>query len=225
MSDPRVALSRIQFAFAYDAEHFDPQPIAQYLEKRDSFGGLSTDELGAGLALRLNKNDPVAIVDFISKHRSQFETGFDKGALVAIEVQALAMAGDAASAKFLLSNNTSILPADALVQLEAEVARAEGADPLSEYKKVYETTGSADALRVLVGVLLQKHDHLAAGLYAEKLFGLTSDPHDIMIAAKSYANAGEDDHFIRIVQQFPFVRGDDPAIAERYAWRLLAAAV
>ncbi len=161
-------------------------------------------------------------MDFISKHRTGFETGFDKGAIVAIEIQALAMLGDAASAKLLLSNNRSILSAETFARLEAEVARAEGSDPISEYKRAYETTRSADALRALVGVLVQKNEHRAAARYGEELFGLTYDPRDIAIAAKAYANAGEDDHFIRIVQQFPFVKSDDPAIAERYAWQLCA---
>ena len=44
---------------------------------------------------------PRAIVELIAKHRAQFDEGFAKVGIVAIEIQALAMADDAASAEAL----------------------------------------------------------------------------------------------------------------------------
>src|SRR5437764_180543 len=49
------------------------------------------------------------------------------------------LAGDVASAKALYEANREALGEDA-VRLEAEIAKAEGADPVEEYIRVYETT-------------------------------------------------------------------------------------
>jgi hypothetical protein len=49
------------------------------------------------------------VAHLIAKHRAQFEEGFAKAGIVATEIQALAMAGDAASAKLLLDANEELL--------------------------------------------------------------------------------------------------------------------
>src|SRR6202034_3795170 len=91
MADPAKAPSLVQFALAYDADNFDRTPLTKYLEKREGLGGLNSDELRAALILRLHDNDPGAIAELIAKHRAQFDGGFAKVGIVAIEIQALAM--------------------------------------------------------------------------------------------------------------------------------------
>ena len=78
MADPARALSRVQFALAYDADNFDREPLTKYLDKRDALGGLNSDELRAALVLRLHADDPAAIVALIAKHRARFDEGFAK---------------------------------------------------------------------------------------------------------------------------------------------------
>jgi hypothetical protein len=220
MSDPAKALSRVQFALAYDSDHFDRDPVTKYLEKREALGGLSTDELRAALVLRLHSNDPASVAQLIAKHRTHFEEGFGKVGIAAIEIQALAMAGDTESAKLLLDANQELLSGEGVRRLSAEIARAEGADPVNEYKRLYEENKTADTLRLLLGALAEKNEHRAIGPYAEELFELTGDPHDIASAAKAYANIGDDDNFVRVVESHPSVKESDAAIANRYAWQL-----
>ena len=220
MADPAKALSRVQFALAYDADNFDSEPLKKYLEKREALGGLRSDELRAALVLRLHADDPGAIVELIAKHRRQFEEGFAEVGIVAIEIRALARAHDVASAKLLLEANRELLGSEGVARLGAEIARAEGADPVAEYKRVYETNRSADTLRLLLGALIQKKEHRAVGPYAEELFALTGDPHDIAAAAQAYANAGDNDNFTRIVEAHPAIKRSDPGIERHYAWQL-----
>ena len=139
MADPAKALSRVQFALAYDADNFDREPLTKYLERREALGGLNSDELRAALVLRVHGKDPGAIVQLIAKHRAQFDEGFAKVGIVAIEIQALAAAIDVASAKLLLEANRELLGQEGVARLSAEIARAEGADPVTECKRVYET--------------------------------------------------------------------------------------
>jgi hypothetical protein len=220
MTDPAKALSRVQFALAYDADNFDRDPLTKYLEKRDALGGLNSDELRAALVLRLHANDPAAIAHLIATHRAQFDEKFAKVGIVAIEIQALAMAHDVASAKMLLEANGELLGKEGVAGLAAEIAREEGADPVAEYKRVYEANKTAETLRPLLGALIRKEEHRAIGPYAEELFALTGDPHDITAAAKAYANVGDNGNFMRIVEAHRALKENDPAIASHYAWQL-----
>ena len=220
MNDPAKALARVQFALAYDANNFNRDPLTNYLEKREALGGLGGDELRAALVLRLHSNNPASIAQLIAKHRAKFEEGFAKVGIIAIEIQALAMAGDAESAKLLLDANRELLGGEGVARLGAEIARAEGADPVIAYKRVYEMNKTADTLRVLLGALVEKKEYRAIGPYAEELFGLTGDSHDIANAAKAYAQVGDDENFFRIVEAHPSIKDGDPAIAAHYAWQL-----
>jgi hypothetical protein len=220
MTDPAKALSRVQFALAYDGDNFDREPLRKYLEKRDALGGLNGDELRAALVLRLHADDPQAIVELIAKHRGQFDERFAKAGIIAMEIQALALAHDAASARLLLEANRELLGSEGVARLGAEIARAEGADPVAEYKRVYEANKSTETLRLLLGALIQKKEHRAVGPYAEELFTLTDNPHDIAAAAQAYANAGDNDNFMRVVEAHPAIKRSDPGIERRYAWQL-----
>ncbi len=220
MTDPARALSRVQFALAYDADNFDREPLTKYLDKREALGGLNSDELRAALVLRLHADDPGAIVGLMAKHRARFDEGFAKVGIVAIEIQALAMAGDAASAELLLEANRELLGSEGVARLGAEIARAKGADPVAEYKRVYEANKSAETLRLLLGALIQKKEDRAVGPYAEELFALTENPNDIAAAAQAYANAGDNHNFVRIVEAHPAVKQSDPGIERHYAWQL-----
>jgi hypothetical protein len=219
MSEPSKALSLLQFAFAYDSDTFDPTPIVQHLDKRDALGGLDSEELRAALVLRLHAGEPKSMLQLIAKYRTQFEVGFGKNGVLSIEIHALALAGDTASAKALLDANKDAFGEDT-ARLAAEIAKAEGADPVAEYIRVYETTKSPESLRALVGVLIQKQDDRAIGPYAEELFKLTNDPRDMTLAAKAFASAGDHSNFMRVAEAHPFVKDRDPALKGHYAWRL-----
>ena len=220
MADPAKALSRVAFALAYDAANFDREPLTKYLEKREALGGLNSDELRAALVLRLHGDDPKAVAELIAKHRVQFDEGFTKVGIVAIEIQALAMAHDVASAKLLLEANGELLGQEIVARLRAEIARAEGADPVAEYQRVYEANKSADTLRLLLGALIEKKEHRAVGPYAEELFTLTANPSDIAAAAQAYANAGDNENFMRIVEAHPAIKRSETGIEAHYAWQL-----
>lgn len=219
MNEPNRALSLLPFAFAYDTDTFDPTPIAQHLDKRDALGGLDNEELRAALVLRLHAGEPRSMLQLIGKYRAQFVTGFGKTGIASIEIHALALAGDVASAKALYEANKDALGDDAL-RLEAEIAKAEGADPVEEYVRVYQTTKTPESLRALVGALIEKQDDRMIGPYTEELFQLTKDPRDVTLAAKAYANSGDANNFMRVADAHPVVKDRDPILAGHYAWRL-----
>ncbi len=219
MGDPAKALSRLQFALAFDARNFDPTPIAKYLEKRAEFGGLKEDELRGALILAMREG-PAAVAALIAKHRAHLNETFDRVELAKIETHALAMAGDATGARKVLDENRSRFDEVSVKRLDAEIATAEGADPVTQYKEAYESTKAPDALRVLVGALLDNKDFVALGSYAEKLYAVTNDPRDIVLAAKAYAQAGESADFVRVFEAHTFINSDDRELARYYGWQL-----
>jgi hypothetical protein len=220
MDNPDTALTRLQFAFTFDPD-FDPAPISRFLERRKELGGFTDGQLRAAFILRIHASDPRALADFLAEHRPHLEALFGKTAVVTFEVQALASAKDATSARIALDSGKDALGTELTTLLEACVATAEGADPVAEQKKAYELTKNVDALRLLVGELIRRNDHAALALYAQELYTLTQDPDDAVIAANALVRTGDDTNFLRFISEHPFVADRNPALFRHHAWKVL----
>jgi hypothetical protein len=137
-----------------------------------------------------------------------------------VEIQALARSGKSGDARALLEAGRGEYDAEEIARLEAEVATAEGGDPVAEYKRAYEATNTPEALRALIAALANREEHRSIGPYAEKLYEFTGDIRDLSYAAQSYARAGDDDNFIRVVEANPTVLDRSSLVARLYGWRL-----
>jgi hypothetical protein len=220
MEEPATALKRILFALAY-LQKFDPAPILKHLENRAALGGLSAEELRAGLAIRNDDAQNTApLAAFIAKHRDELDETIGKQPIRLVEIQALARAGDAAGARSVLDANRDLIDPDDLARLDAAISTAEGADPVTAYKRVYETTKTTESLRNLIVVLSQREDYRSIGLYAEDLFARTGDPLDLGYAARAYAHAGDNANFVRVVESLPAILDRDADLVRRYGWQL-----
>ena len=219
MQSPATALTQLQFAFAYDPE-FDPAPIRKYLDTRETLVGWNDEELRAALVLRIHGGDARELAPFVTKHRAPLQRLLGIEPVAAFEVQALARAGDATSARLALDENRAALSPELIRVLEAEVARAAGEDPAVALRQAYEDTRHVDALRNLVAELLRRHDDKALAHFAEKLYAETGDPDDLVIAAKALARSGDDAEFVRLVEAHANLPSDHPPIARHYAWKL-----
>lgn len=202
MQEPAKALALIQFALAYDPQ-FDPASISAYLDKREALGGLNDDELRARLAIPLNKDDPARVAELIARHRRQLDAAFGKLGVASLEIQALARTGDATSARLLLEANKQSFPEQAVAAFEADIATAEGADPVAQRLELYERTRTPDALRALVRALVDKHDDRAVARYAEELYKITADPRDIAMTLQALAKSGNGGDFVRVIEAHP----------------------
>lgn len=220
MLEPSTAPKRIQFALAY-LPNFDSVPLLKHLENRAKFGGLNEDELRAGLAIHMdNHENTVPLAAFIAHHREKLDNMFGKLSIRILEIQALAHAGDASGARAVLEANRDAIESDDLPSLNATVSAAEGADPITEFKQAYETTKTTDALRGLIAALSQRNDHRSIGRYAEELFAKTGNPMDLAFAARSYARAGDNDNFMRIVEGNNAILDRSNGLRRHYAWQL-----
>jgi hypothetical protein len=222
MQSPANAVQFVLLALEYDAA-FNSAELEAWLVGREALGGLDEYDIRAALALRIHRGDPRGIAEFIAKHRAGCDESLGKPLALVVELKALAKSGDAASARLLLEEGRSLLEPAILAQLEAEIATAEGADPVSEHLRIYESTKSLLALRGLVDALIRKQDHRALGKYAELLYAMTGDPDDLVNCAKAFARAGDQENFIRVMREHPFLRERDMSLKRALAWRLFDA--
>jgi len=219
MEELQTAIVHVQFALAYDSG-FDPKPLAVLLEKREALGGMDDDELRAALILRLHGDDPRPVAKFIGTYRARCESSIGQGEVAAIEIQALALAKEVASARLLLDARRNLFSPELVALLDAEILKAQGSDPVEQYRTVYEKTKTPEALRALVNALAEKQDYLGIARYAQELYARTADPNDITMAARALAKVGDDETFLRIAETYPFVEERDPFLARHHAWLL-----
>lgn len=220
MGDFPKALRRVQLAFRY-LPAFDPAPLTQYLAGREALGGWNDDELYAALALALHSGDHDSVAALIAKYRARLQQRLPPQMTLVVEVTALALAKDASSARALLDAHRESTDPAIVSRLEAEIAKAEGADPVAENIRLYEKLGTVHELRALVETLKRQQNHRLLGPYAEKLYAQTEDPGDIVVAAKAYAATDDAANFVRVVESFPITRARSPDLQRRYAWQLL----
>jgi hypothetical protein len=219
MADPALAISRIQYALAYDRD-YSPDNLEAYLQRRDSFGGLTDDELHAKFAILLHNNNAAGLAALIAAKRQQAEASFGKDEILSLEIHALAKKGDAASATIVLENSLMAFDANRVAALRAEIAKAQGADPVAEHLRLYETTKTPESLRALVAAFLAKEDYIGIAKYAELLFAVTQDPRDLAFAARAALRAGDGDAFIRIVEGHQGLQYRDSDLLRSYGWQL-----
>jgi Flp pilus assembly protein TadD len=218
MRDPQAARSRLSLAFAFDPD-FDPKPLEAYLKEREELGGLDDEDLHAALTIQINSSDPASVAALIAKYRPRFEANYDPP-IYHVEIQALALAGDASSARLLLEKHKDEIPADGLTFFESLIAKSEGGDSVTEDLKVYEANKTVDALRRLVSSLARKKDHRATAKYSEELYGQTKDPQDIARAAQAFAFLGDGAEFIRVMEGYPFLQDQETDLLDHYGWQL-----
>ena len=219
IQDARTMKERLSLAFAFDKK-FDPKPISEYLKAREDLGGLDDDDLKAALIVRIHSDDPRSVAALIAQHRTRFETTYFGPPIFTIELQALAFAGDSASARLLLEKHRAELAPESIAGFEALIEKAEGEDPVAADLKAYESTRTAETLRALVSSLASKKDHRAIAKYSEELFALSSDPVDIARAAQAFAQIGDDAELVRVMNAYPSIKTREPSLLHYYAWAL-----
>lgn len=183
-------------------------------------GGFDDDDLHAALVMRINSDDPRTVAELIARYRARFEATYDDPPIFTLEVQALALAGDASSARLLFEKHRNDLTREGIAAFESLISKAERNDPVSEDLRVYEATKTVEALRRLVMSLASKKDHRATAKYSEELYAKTSDPQDIARTAQAFVFLGDDAELIRIMEAYPFLQEREPGLLHQYAWAL-----
>jgi tetratricopeptide (TPR) repeat protein len=220
MQDFLKGVSRVQFAYIADID-FDSQPLQQYLQRRDALGGLTDEELRAAIAIKLNEGDAAGLAALIASKRQQADDAFGRSGIRELEIQALAKSGDKTSARIVLEENRGLFTPERIAAFETEIAKAGGADPVDEHRRLYEALKTPDALRAFVAALVAKKDHIGVARYAEMLYEQTRDRTALSLAAQATVYAGDGENLVRLVEAHPHLRAEGVRILLNYGWQLL----
>lgn len=219
VQDPRIAAQKIELALEF-IDDFDDSHLTEFLHKREDLGGLDNQELRALVVIQLHKEDHVGIFNTISRYRVRCEEIFGRSNALAMEIRSLALNSQSASARKLLDENKDTFDHTQIARLVAQIAAAEGGDPTVELIRNFEESNAVESLRALVAALYSRSDYISLAPYAERLFGMTSDPRDIDMAAKAFAAAGDTANFARVMKSHPIIADRDPKLMRQYAWQL-----
>jgi hypothetical protein len=215
-------LAQLSLAFAF-VPGFDPSPFGRYLATREELGGLDDDELQAAFIIAFHSDEPRSLAEFIAKHRARLERMMGAANVASLEIQALADAGDPASARLVFDLHVDEFETPLKSLLLTRIAKAEGADPVMAHKRLYEETPSLISLRSLVSVLASRGDSAALAHYGRLLYEETRSLEDALMAARAMAVAEMADAFSDFVEHKPEIIEHDPELKRYQAWRLLFA--
>lgn len=219
MADERPPLEKLSLALSFVPE-FEASPIAQYLEARDKFGGLDDNELFALLILQLHDSNAQSTVEFVARFRERLGTYLSPQALLSLEIQALAKAGNAAVSRKLFTEKRDELDPVMVATLEAEVEKAEGTDPVAAYRHAHAAANTEGTLRALIDAFVSRSDHRSVAEHALQLYARTQHPDDITFALTALGRAGSLEELVALVDSHSFVLEKSCEVARRYAWEL-----
>ena len=219
MAAERPPLEKLSLALGLIPE-LNAGPIAAYLAAREKLGGLDENDLFALLVLHLHGQDARSTVEFLSRYHDRLGTYLTPQALLSLQIQALAKAGDVEAARRLYTEQSGQLPPAMVATLEAEIAKAEGADPVAVYQQAHTAANTVETLRALIDAFASRGDHRSAAEHAQELYRRTNDPADITFAVRAFARAGSLDEFVELVEAHRFVLEVSHEIAVRYAWEV-----
>jgi hypothetical protein len=220
MKDPRTAALNVQFAFAY-LEDFTPDDLMASLRRREELGGLDDDDLRGALSIRLHSPDFQETVSFLTRYRGRLIADYGEAYIASLEVEARLSAGDVTSAKLRFDEQKSLFDPENRAMLETEIATAEGADPVTAQKRLYEETGTVGALQLLVSALVERKDYAGLAPYAEALYRETGKAGDLNLAIRAYDRGGDVQAFLRLLAEAPDQANSDPQVGIRQAGYLL----
>lgn len=181
----------------------------------------SADEAMARLELALTKESPAAAAEYIATYRTQLSTFLERTQLLGIEIELLCKSGQIETAKATLTQATlEVLGECEDERLHRIIAEAEGADPATERRKLYEKTGELRDLVNLVEFLKQEQAWQDLGPLAEKLFEKTNSAENAFLVAQALTAANEHRRALQFLQRIPDIVDREIDLQSLLSWAL-----
>ncbi|MBF0268775.1 MAG: hypothetical protein HQL44_09290 [Alphaproteobacteria bacterium] len=180
------SLRRVNLALQFGID-LDADAIEQEIERRIALSGKGgADEAYARLSLVFAQDGPSKAADYIALHRELLYEHLQKRSIQMIEIELHCQCGKVQSAKDMLA----VATADGLSDKDQQrllriIAEAEGADPASERKRMFEETGEIRDLTNLVRFLEEQNNWYELHKYGELLFEKTRAIEDFMPVVRS----------------------------------------
>ena len=140
MEQGAKAVELILFAWTFNIP-FNAEPLKQYLEQRNSFGGLNEDELLAEGILNSQSMKPRDFIIYLEQHGPRLSKVMHPTLVLTMHVDALVRDGQTERARALISEHVDDLGTQHSDRLIIMIDNHEGNDPREQLERLYCETG------------------------------------------------------------------------------------
>lgn len=197
MRDQSQALRRLPLALQFGLK-LDLDAVEREIERQTVIsGGGSVEAAIARLTLALTKS-PREAANYIDKHRIQLNKHLNPDFVTAVEIQALATAGEISTAETRVSQLQNDLER---TRLSRVIAEAKGENPREIRLAQFEKTKALVDLVALIGALEEAKDWPRLVEFGRILFERTRDISGCSLYARALAETGRYDKAISLLTQ------------------------
>ena len=169
MEEGAKAVELILFAWTFNIP-FNVEPLKQYLEQREQFGGLNEHELLAqGLLFALSMS-PRDFIIYLEQHGPRLSKVMYPTLVITMRVDALARDGQTGRARALVAEHVDDLGTEHSNRLMIMIDEHEGHDPREKLESLYRETGRLIDLKNFVSYLKDVNDLEALRPLVHELF-------------------------------------------------------
>ncbi|WKA27961.1 HTH domain-containing protein [Bradyrhizobium roseum] len=205
IKDPKHTLSRVRLALAYGIP-FNQEALKRRLTAEKEFGNWTNEEQFAAFLLAWHSEDLSELADFFDTYRSILyeQKPFDLVTLLGIELEALSRIGRFDDARVRLAEKRgSLVDDENAARMEDLIASLEKGDEVERLRKLFESTGELNHLRLLIALLVSKRDHRQLASYAPQLLKESQRVEDYDISQKALFADGQYKQVLELAQGYP----------------------
>ena len=176
MSESEHVLRRMPFAMEFGLT-LDLAAVENEIDRQSALtGGKSSDAAIARLAIAFAKEEPAAIAKYINDHREQLLTFYSDEWISALEIEALAKAGQFEEAEERTANLVDQgFASTTATRLSTIIDEARGTDPTGHWEEHYLETGNLSDLAILISHLEGRQNWPTLVKYGKIYFNETRD--------------------------------------------------
>lgn len=191
-SDRKTLLRRLHLLINFGVS-FDREQVVREIDRETALTGGKSHEAGmARLALTFAERDARGAADYLRSHIEQLANVVDKSALIRLEIEMRARAGQAEEAERLIASaKLHGLKPDEEAHLRRFIGEAAGTDPVEARRRRYESTGTLVDLANLVDILEEQRRWSDLAVHAKTLFDQTGDTQDAARLVQAYRASGD----------------------------------
>ena len=224
MEEGAKAVELILFAWNFNIP-FNVEPLKQYLEQREKFGGLNEHELLAqGLLFALSMS-PRDFIIYLEQHGPRLSKVMYPALVITMRVDALAKDGQTERARELVAEHVDDLGTEHSNRLMIMIDEHEGHEPREKLESLYRKTGNLIDLQNLISHLKAIDDRTALQPLTRELFDRAPTVENANDVVRSFVNSSFFDHvaIIEFLETNPQVVEQSNDLKSAKAWALFHA--
>jgi hypothetical protein len=189
MKDGESGIYLLKLARAHSIQ-YDSRPLEAYLDRAQTLGGLTGDQIRAKLYLLDEPSRYPDLIKFMDDEWSNLLPDNNIEALVIIKVQALAFTGDTDGASSFLEKHLDEIGDAVSSRLRIMISDARGEDPTDAAVRVFSESNAIEDLHNVVQVLVGRKRWKKLAPFSEQLYSREPNFESAMLRYKCLGRSG-----------------------------------